>query len=394
MRRTARWACAMVTAAGALALAVVTLAAPFVPDDDTQVLERLPDRSAPQYRDLKRLQAAVVAAPNDVAAATALANGHYRISRREGDPRFLGYAQAALTPWWKDPEAPSAVLVMRATILQSNHEFVRALADLDKAIARQPRNAGAINVRATVLTVQGKYDEARADCARLQGAAPGLYGAVCIASVDAVTGKAQSAKAALTSLLAATADAMPDARAWVESLLGEIAQRQGDPAAEKHFRAALAADPRDLYTLGAYADWLLDQQRGGDVVPLVQNELRVDALLLRLALAQKALKRPEAESSVTTLRARFDASRARGDTVHRREEARFQLQLNGDPKNALTLARENWNVQREPADVRILAEAALATGDAPARETVRQWLAATGLEYPAVAALVKQGEGK
>ena len=83
-------------------------AAPFVPDDDAQVLERLPDRSAPQYRDLKRLQAAVVAAPNDVAAATALAEGYYRISRREGDPRFLGYAQAALTTWWKDPEAPTA----------------------------------------------------------------------------------------------------------------------------------------------------------------------------------------------------------------------------------------------------------------------------------------------
>ena len=98
MRRTARWARAMVTAAGALALAVVASAAPFIPDDDAQVLERLPDRSAPQYRDLKRLQAAVVAAPNDVAAATALANGYYRISRREGDPRFLGYAQALPHP--------------------------------------------------------------------------------------------------------------------------------------------------------------------------------------------------------------------------------------------------------------------------------------------------------
>jgi len=94
------------------------------------------------------------------------------------------------------------------------------------------------------------------------------------------------------------------------------------------------------------------------------------------------------------LRARFDASRARGDTVHRREEARFQLQLNGDPKVALRLAQENWKVQREPADLRILAEAAHATGDTLARETVHQWLAATGLEYPAVAALVKPGEGR
>ena len=393
MRTTAWRACRTVTAAGALALAVAAVAAPFVPDDDAQVLERLPDRSAPQYRDLKRLQVAVAAAPNDVTAAAALAQGYYRISRREGDPRFLGYAQAALTPWWKDPEAPTAVLVMRATILQSSHEFVRALADLDKAIAREPRNADAIIMRATVLTVRGKYDEARADCGRLQGVAPGLYVVVCLASIDAVTGKAQSAEAVLSRSLAAMPVAMSDIRAWIESLLGEIAQRQGDPGAETHFRAALAADPRDLYTIGAYCDWLLEQKRAGDVIPLVQNELRVDALLLRLALAQTALRRPEAEASVTILRARFDASRARGDTVHRREEARFQLLLNGEPKIALRLVQENWNVQREPADLRVLAEAALATGDASARETVRRWLVATGLEYPAVATLVRQGEG-
>ena len=378
----------------ALALSASVAAAPFVPADDGQVLERLPDRSAPQYRDLKRLRTEVAAAPNDVAAATALANAYYRISRSEGDPRFLGYAQAALKPWWKDAEAPSAVLVMRATILQSHHEFTRALADLDMAIARDSRNARAILVRATVQTVQGKYDAARADCERLHGLVSELYLVACTAGIDAVTGKAQSARAALEGSLAAMPNATPDTRAWFESLLGEIAQRQGDPVAEKHFRAALAADPRDLYTLAAYGDWLLDQKRAAAVVPLVQNEPRVDALLLRLALAQKALQRPEADGSVTILRARFDASRARGDTVHRREEARFQLQLNGDPKVALRLAQENWKVQREPADLRILAEAAHATGDTLARETVHQWLAATGLEYPAVAALVKPGEGR
>jgi hypothetical protein len=394
MRNTVdRWQ-RIAAGAFALALSASIAAAPFVPADDGQVLERLPDRSAPQYRDLKRLRAEVAATPGDVASATALANAYYRISRSEGDPRFLGYAQAALTPWWKDADAPSAVLLMRATILQSNHEFTRALTDLDKAIARESRNARAILVRATVLTVQGRYDEARADCKRLPGLVSDLYVVACTAGIDAVTGKAQSARSALESSLAATPNATPDVRGWLESLLGEIAQRQGDPEAEDHFRAALAADPRDLYTLGAFGDWLLDRQRADEVVPLVQNEPRVDALLLRLALAQKAARRPEAASSLTTLRARFDASRARGDTVHRREEARFQLQLNGDPKLALRLAQENWKVQREPADLRILAEAAHATGDTSARETVQRWLDATHLEYPVVAALVKSDEGR
>jgi len=99
----------------------------------------------------------------------------------------------------------------------------------------------------------------------------------------------------------------------------------------------------------------------------------------------------DAEAAAATLRARFDASRARGDNVHRREEARFRLHLEEDPKLALRLARENWAVQREPTDLRILAEAAVAAGDIDAVHTVRQWLAQTGLEYAAVHGLVTRG---
>ena len=372
-----------------LALPAPAVAAPFVPTDEAQVLERLPDRSAVEYRDLKRLRALAAAEPGSVDAAVALADAYYRISRREGDPRYLGYAQAALTPWWKDPDAPTAVLVTRATLLQSSHDFPRALADLGKAIARDPGNARAVLVRATVLTVVGKFKDAEADCERLLGLTQDLYVLLCVASVDAVTGKAQPAQIALERRLAAVPDTAPADLSWVESVLGEIAQRQGDSAADAHFRAALAADPADLYTLGAYGDWLLEHNRAAEVLPLVQDKQRVDGLLLRLALAQKDLGLPEAEATVSLLRARFDASRLRGDTVHRREEARFQLALNGDAKAALRLARDNWNVQREPADLRILAEAARATGDAAAKEAVRQWLATTRLEYPAVAELVK-----
>lgn len=375
-----------------LALSAPAAAAPFVPTDDAQVLERLPDRSGVEYRELKVLKAKAAAEPGDVDAAVALADAYYGISRREGDPRYLGYAQAALTQWWKDPEAPTAVLVTRATILQSNHEFPKALGDLDKAIAREPDNARAVLVRATILTVQGHYERALADCNSLQGITEDTYVLVCIASVDALTGKAKVAEEALKYWLPTVADSSPAVDAWFESLLGEIAARNGDGAADAHFRAALAADPRDLYTIGAYCDWLLEENRAAEVIPLVEKEQRVDGLLLRLALAQKALQAPEADATIATLRARFDASRARGDTVHRREEARFQLMLNNDSAAALRLAVANWTVQREPADLRILAEVAHATGDAAALQTVRQWLATTKLEYPAVAKLVNVRE--
>jgi len=66
---------------------------------------------------------------------------------------------------------------------------------------------------------------------------------------------------------------------------------------------------------------------------------------------------------VELLAARYDASRLRGDTVHRREEARFVLGVKHDARGALELARGNWAVQREPWDLRVFLEAALAAKD-------------------------------
>jgi hypothetical protein len=73
-------------------------------------------------------------------------------------------------------------------------------------------------------------------------------------------------------------------------------------------------------------------------------------------------------------------SRLRGDVSHRREEARFTLHLLSKPQEALPLATANWAVQREPADTRLLLEAALAAGAPSAATPVLDWLATTRLE--------------
>jgi hypothetical protein len=385
--RAVRFTCGI----AALFVASVVPAAPFLPTDDAQVLERLPSRNTVQFRALKTLQAAAAQAPNDLPRATALATAYIRASRMEGDPRFLGYAQAALSPWWKDPLAPTHVLILRATILQSNHQFDAAIADLNTVLQREPRNTQALLTRATVLTVQGKYSEARETCTGLVGVAPEIYGVICAAAVDSVNGKAGPAYETLKRALLTLSRIDAAGRVWGETLLGEIAHRRGDPIAERHFRAALSVGDKDLYLLGAYCDWLLDQGRPAEVIPLLENETRVDALLLRLALAQQMLKRPEAAEAIATLRARFDASHARGDTVHLRENARFELFLLGDAKGALPYATANWQVQREAADLRILAEAGAAANDVAALGTVKRWLTETGLEYWGVTALVGVG---
>jgi hypothetical protein len=152
------------------------------------------------------------------------------------------------------------------------------------------------------------------------------------------------------------------------------------PQAESHFRAALAVEAADPYLLGAYADFLLDNDRSLEVLPLLREKTGTDPLLLRYALALQAQHSKELAAQVEKLRDRFAANRLRGDRVHLREEARFTLHLLAAPAAALELAQENWQVQKEPADVRILLESALAAHNAESIDAVRDWLKASRLE--------------
>ena len=131
----------------------------------------------------------------------------------------------------------------------------------------------------------------------------------------------------------------------------------------------------DVYLQAAHADFLLDRGRAADVLALLKDRGRADVLLLRLALAAQATQDGKATDYANELFARFNAARLRGDTSHRKEEARALLALRKDAARALPLARDNWAEQREPADARVLLEAALAARDKGAAAPVLKWLA-------------------
>jgi hypothetical protein len=362
-------------------------AAPYIPADGAEVVERLPSRADPVQRKLRSLRSALGARPGDLRLAGALAQRYIEQARIEGDPRYLGYAQAALAPWWDQPAPPDPVLVLRATLRQSTHQFPAALADLDLAVKRDSDNVQAWITRATVQMVTGNLDAARASCMRLHSRAPALVVQTCLSSVGSVSGQAGASYRQLLDTRARHPLAAPGVQAWVATLLGEMAARAGDDAgAEAHFRSAMGLGEPDSYLLGAYADFLLDHGRAPEVVRLLKDKTRVDALLLRYALALQAAGAPEAARQSEALRMRFEAAMLRGDTVHQREQARFELALRKDPAAAVRLAKANWQVQKEPADLRILADCALASGDAEAAAMVRGWLRSSRIEDRRIAA--------
>ncbi|MDP8999770.1 MAG: hypothetical protein M3O46_06640 [Myxococcota bacterium] len=362
---------------------------PYVPAVDSQVLERVPaGRSDPAAREIQELRRTLATDPKNVRIATAFAQRNIEEARVTSDPRYLGHAQAALAPWWGDSLPPPDVLLLRATIRQSLHEFDSALVDLDVLLRATPDDPQAWLTRSVVLTVRGEYGEAKKSCEPLLRLAGDLVSAQCVAVIESLTGDAHQAYDRLRTAFAKNPAPTANEAGWILSSLGEISIRAGDDAGgEANYRAALRANPLDAYTLAAYADLLLDLGRPMEVLPRLRGHENDDGLLLRLALAEKIVRAPEADRHVELLRSRHASSVARGDVVHRREQSRFVLMLGGEPMRALDLAVANWAVQKEPWDARIVLESALAARKPDAAYPVVEFLASNRAEEPRLLAL-------
>ena len=371
--RTLGW----LIATGWLALSApsMTFGEPFLPQQDGQVLERLTVKATdPVAREIRSLRASLLRDPQNLDVAVSLATRLIEQARSEGDPRFLGQAQAVLAPWLNHATPPPSALLLRATIRQNAHEFDLALADLDEVLSMQPANAQAWLTKASIYQVQGRYEEARRACQPLLRLTRRHVPLTCLSDIASLTGQAIKSREQLTSILDSPEISARE-RLWILTILAEMAARTGDAqTAEKYFVDARSLGVKDQYLLGAYADFLLDQGRAPEVVTLLQRETRADGLLLRLTLAEQGLNLPASKDHTAELAARFAASRERGTRVHVREEARFTLTLLHDPKMALTLAQANWEIQKEPWDARLLLESALAIGNRNAARPAIAWL--------------------
>ena len=359
-------------------LATSAHAAPRTPTNDAEVLETLPLRAGDATaRELSTLRAALAKAPADTAAGARLAEAYFDVATARGDPRYVGYAEAVVGRFAQP--LPPDLLNLRAVLRQYRHDFAGALADLADVLKRDPTYAMAHAWRGAIFLVQADYASAQKECTALYGLGRNNLGDACQGLMHAYNGQLDAGYRTLQQAVKRLNDA--DSRLWVLTRLGEIAAWRGQNAlAEAHYTAALALGRDDVYLLAAWSDFLLDARRYKEVVQLLGAWEPSDSLLLRLAEAEAALQNPAATRHINMLAERYAAARARGDTTHRAEEARFELHLRKDPATAVVLARANYAVQREPRDARVLLEAALAAKDPTGAQSARDWLRSSGFE--------------
>lgn len=373
-------------------LAGPTAAAPFTPANDADVVERLPGAgSDPALRRVESLRKQLAARPGDGELRLDIARRYFELAMAQGDPRFVGYASATIAPLAATAGNNAGYWLLRGLIEQYGHEFSAALASLERAARIDPAAADPLAWRSAIFMVQARYPQALAECRRLAPLTQPLHAAGCIAYVQGSTGQLLASLQQLQQALAAAPDADPGLKLWAHTRLAEMALRLQQPdEAEVHFRSALALGLSDQFLLGAYSDFLLEQGRPAEVVKLLAGWERSDVLLLRLAMAGAALQDSRAAGWAAQLRERFKAAAQRGDRLHEQEAARFELDMDKRPAQALALALHNYAVQKEPRDAEVLMRAALAANDAKAAQPALDWLHGSRYEDPRLARLAAQ----
>jgi len=362
----------------------------YIPKDDAEILERLPIVTGERSR-LRALRSQFADNPQDYPLALTLARDYIATGRINSDPRYYGYAEAVLSPWLSQQNSQPEALVLRATILQNRHEFKSALADLKLALSLNPRLSQAWLTLAAIYEVQGNYHAALLSCTALARFSGALPTTICVHSALSLSGQAKSSYDTLVSAITDKQDGEPEEMSWAYNVLAELAERLNlTKEAEIWYQKAIKQGYRSVYLLSSYADFLLDNNRPGEVLALLNVETKADALLLRLTLAEQSLHHQDFENHTDLIKDRIAAAKARGDRVHQGDEARFTLLVLNDAQTALKLANDNWEVQKEPRDARILLEAAIAAKNTKAINPIIKFMEQTHLEDARLEALLNQ----
>ena len=359
-----------------LGWSITTHAAPYRPTDPNQVLEQLP-RGFPV---MQRVTSADPAAMRDLDAELEQIQSLLNYAYLQGDPRALGQAIAMLQ---RQPTSSSDVpsLMLRAQAAQANHQFAEATRLLNTVLQQQPSYSDAHLQLASIELIAGQFVTARQHCEQIRGLDALALRLICLAQVDAMTGKLQATANTLKSITPLLSSLNPSQQLWVQLIQADVALRLNDKVWNAQIFSQLPTD--NVPALMARADWLSAQRQWQQIHDLLKNHIEHEGLFIRWLNSKYHLKHADTAVHQKLLTARIQQWRQRNDQAHHREQASYAL-LAESAAESLRLARENWKTQRETADVVIYASAALRSQSQTDIQALLDWAGRTGFEYPVV----------
>jgi len=364
-------------------------AKPYVPESSDEIVYVF--SSSKEMQSINDLRNALQVNSDDYQTLNKIIDLYLKLGREKSDPKYFGYAEALLSPYLINSNLPEQTIIHWADILQHRHDFDQALEILNNLAEKKSDYAQVYLMRAIIHISRGEYGLALNNCKSLITRATHLVTISCVAQVKSLTGELQRSFELLKRTLHLSKDSDLEERVWAITLLGDMAVRSGKyGVAEKYYQQGLKLKNHDYYILTNYADLLLKQHRNDLVVSLLSEYAFVDKLLLRLAQAGIKSGDSLSEKYVAQLESGYRLNELRGEKVHLRDQAIFYFKVKNNIEKALSLARRNWRVQKEPADIKLLLNLLIKSGNKLETNNVAEWVSGQFLEDVELDSMLKQ----
>lgn len=291
---------------------------------------------------------------------------------RTGDARYLNYASAALADRKTRTVADT---ITRIRIESAEHRFLSAAQLANKVLNQEPRNVEARLLRTEALRRAGDLAGARSECIALAIAGDAAVGHWCAVQILLSEGRMNVAYERARELSGAVTRTATATERWAAAIAAEAAALAGHRGHAMEIYERLVAHPQsDLSARLAYADLLIAERHPDRVSGLLATDVGRLSAKVRIAIALKQLGAKEDARLVREIEAAFAGMSPDVTTDLRlRDRAVFELLYNEQPELALRYAFANWEQQKGPEDLFLLAQTAVAANDAGALETVARW---------------------
>lgn len=310
---------------------------------------------------------------NDRKWAVDLARKYIALGKEKKDPRYYGIAEGILRPWWNSDD--TEVNLLKAHLLQFNHQFNQSTTLLSSILKVNPRNVQALLLRVNNNMTQGKFRQAQADCQALFALTSPVLSATCLVSVKALQSAPYEANKLAENLiqLMNRANYTKSVHAWMLSVVMEIKflHKQWDDLQQLFSMAEKNRYTND-YILAIYTDYLLSQKEYEQVIDLTEQRAAAFDLQIKRLIAMKQLGYGDYQTAKHKLEEILLNETRRGN-VHYYENAMLELYLNKNPKNALVLAEKNWQSQKTMRDAALLYRCAIQAGDKAVLQRLIDW---------------------
>ncbi|MES2673008.1 MAG: hypothetical protein V4660_02155 [Pseudomonadota bacterium] len=364
-----RLLCALGFFAITATITLITNAAPYVPKTADEIVAQWPALNdttlqkitSPLQDNQSNTQA------GDTTAIVAVANAYLAQAALPGQSRLYGLAQAVLKPAIEKSVKENKPIdknlwLVWAQVQQHQHNFVVAQQALEKVLQQDPTNINANLLAARIYVIQENPLAARNACLKLLGSADLFTVTAC--SLEANTylnpGDLGSSYQQLKQLIHSQGLPRDERGTWLIQMLADMALRNKDPSAAASWLEQRLKNASVNY-LSQWADVQLELNNAAQVIQHLTQVLNNapemdDALLLRLALAEKKINAPERlwQSQLTE---RILLREQRQDNLHANEMTVYYLDINPNPVKALYWARINIVSAKEAHDKELLARA-------------------------------------